>query len=147
MKQTENENRTYGCILLVSVIKLFEKRNNNMKRNDFVLLVVFLAIIGILFGANLLAKRNVGKTVIITVDGNTYGTYSLNKNQEIKINDTNVLMIQDGCAYMKEATCSEQICVKHKAITKNNETIICLPNKLVVELCSGEESTLDSITK
>ena len=118
-----------------------------MKRNDFILLVIFLAVISFFHGINMLSRRNEAKTVIVSVDGEFYGTYSLNKNQEIKINDTNVLIIRDGCTYMKESTCSEQVCVKHKPISKNKETIICLPNKLIVELNGGDENAFDSITK
>ncbi|MBQ2115543.1 MAG: NusG domain II-containing protein, partial [Lachnospiraceae bacterium] len=30
----------------------------------------------------------------------------------------------------------DQYCVRHKAITGQNETIVCLPHKLVVEIYS-----------
>ena len=56
-------------------------------------------------------------------------------------------MIENGKVKMKEADCPDQICVHHRAISKNRETIVCLPNKVVVEIVSSEESELDSIAK
>lgn len=74
----------------------------------------------------------------ITVDGEEYGTYSLAKNQIIKINDTNVCEIKDGQARMISAECPDHLCMKQKAIAEKGGTIVCLPNKVVIE---GEKST------
>jgi hypothetical protein len=45
---------------------------------------------------------------------------------------------------MEGASCPDQICVKHKAIYKNGETIICLPNEVFVEVESSEEKDVDN---
>ena len=37
-------------------------------------------------------------------------------------------------------------CVNQKPVSKNHESIICLPNKVVVEVDSKENSQLDGIT-
>ena len=108
-----------------------------------VMLVVFV----ILYGA--FGKQ--GASVLVTVDGSTYGTYSLAQNQRVEIiidgATTNILEIQDGKADMVEADCPDKLCVHQKAISKNNETIICLPNKVVVQVTGGEESEFDSVAK
>ena len=62
------------------------------------------------------------------------------------IQDSNVLMIKDGRAQMKSADCPDQICVRQKAISKEGESIICLPNKVVVSIVGGEEKELDAVT-
>lgn len=77
-------------------------------------------------------------TICITVDGKEYGTYSLAKNQTIKINDTNVCEIKDGQARMISAECPDHLCIKQKAINEKGGTIVCLPNKVVIE---GEKSS------
>ena len=77
-------------------------------------------------------------SIRITVDGKEYGTYSLAKNQTIKINDTNVCEIKDGQARMISAQCPDHLCMKQKAIDEKGGTIVCLPNKVVIE---GEKST------
>ena len=73
--------------------------------------------------------------------------YSLGEDQEISINGgTNTLVIKNNRAKMKEADCPDQLCVNQKAISKNNESIICLPNKVVVEVESSENSEFDAVS-
>ena len=79
-------------------------------------------------------------TIRITVDGKEFGTYSLDKDQVIHIGDTNVCEIKDDKVTMIEATCPDHYCMKQKAIDEHGGSIICLPNKVVIE---GED-TADS---
>ncbi len=51
----------------------------------------------------------------------------------------NVLLIKDGQASMTEADCPDLICVHHKPVSREGETIVCLPHKLVVEV-TGKDS-------
>ena len=82
----------------------------------------------------------------VKVDGKITGTYSLIENQTIEINDgSNILEIKDGIADMIEADCPDKLCVKQKAISKNGESIICLPNEVVVEVKSNEDSEYDAV--
>ena len=116
-----------------------------MKKRDWILAgtIMGLAVIWIL--VRMFFLNSDGETVQITVDGELYGEYSLHEDKTIKINETNVLRIKDGSAKMVEADCPDQICVHQRNISKNGETIICLPNKVVVTVCSGESSHLDGI--
>lgn len=117
-----------------------------MKRNDFILIVAILVIAGATFLLyNKIGKEDAG-FVKVTVAGELYGTYSLDKNQDIAINDTNRLVIRDGEADMIKADCPDRICVDQKAISKDKESIICLPNQVVVEIIGGEDSQLDAVT-
>ena len=45
-----------------------------------------------------------------------------------------ILVIKDGQAYMQEADCPNQICVHHSAISHKGETIVCLPNRIIIEV-------------
>ncbi len=114
----------------------------------------FLGIVGVVLVIFVILYSAFGKqgaSVLVTVDGSTYGTYSLAQNQRVEIVidgvTTNILEIQDGKADMVEADCPDKLCVHQKAISKNNETIICLPNKVVVQVTGGEESEFDSVAK
>lgn len=83
-----------------------------------------------------------GSTAVVTVDGKRVGEYSLAIDGVYYINDgTNVLAIEDGKAYMKEASCpGYQDCVETGKISRVGETIVCLPNKVVVEIVGeGDE--------
>ena len=76
------------------------------------------------------------------------GTYVLTEDRRIEINHgTNILEIKNGEASMIEADCPDQICVHEKAISADGESIICLPNKIVVEVESDKESELDAVMK
>ena len=116
-----------------------------MKKNDWILVAVILVLAGIGFLVYTGLGRQSAGIVKVTVDGDIYGTYSLEKEQEIKINDINYLMIKDGYADMIKADCPDQVCVEHISISKNKETIVCLPNKVIVEIVGGEDVEIDAV--
>lgn len=91
-----------------------------------------------------------GSNLIITVDGKVYGTYSLFQEQTITIqegNMENVIVIKDGKAYMSHASCPDQLCVDQKAVSFDKESIICLPNKVVLTVSSDSKSDVDIIIR
>ena len=92
-----------------------------------------------------------GDEVLITIDGETFGEYSLLTEQTIDITDSegktiNKLKISGGKANMIWA---DKLCVKHNEISKENESIICLPNKVTATITksSGGVSDIDSVSK
>lgn len=50
----------------------------------------------------------------------------------------NLIFVADGKVTMEAADCRDQICVHHKPIISERESIICLPHKLVVEIADSE---------
>lgn len=116
-----------------------------MKKNDWILVTVILVLAGVGFLIYTNLGRQTAGIVKVTVDGELFGIYSLEKEQEIKINDTNRMIIKDGQADMIEADCPDQICVDHKTISKNKETIVCLPNKVIIEIVGGENVEMDAV--
>lgn len=116
-----------------------------MKKNDWILLGVICTAAGIFFLWHFLQPSPKSAEIQITVNGSLMGTYSLWEEQEIAIGKTNVLVISDGKAWMRSADCPDQICVRQKAVSKKGETIICLPNKVVVEVTEGETAEMDGV--
>ena len=115
-----------------------------MKKKDLILAGAVLLIAGILALALWLPKTENGNTLKITVDGKTYGTYSLAKDQTVKIetdHGTNTLVIENGSAHMEEADCPDGYCKRQGTISRVNETIVCLPHKLVAEVESDGSTT------
>jgi hypothetical protein len=91
-----------------------------------------------------------GSNIKITVDGKEYGTYSLLEEQTITIGEgetKNIIEIRAGKAYMKEASCPDQLCVDQNEISFDKESIICLPNKVVITVISDVESDVDGIIR
>ena len=122
-----------------------------VSRNDMIFMAVLVVIAAAVFVFFSATGKESGAYVLVTIDGETYGTYSLKTEQEIPITQdgvtTHVLVIRDGFADMTEADCPDKFCVHQRAISKNNETIVCLPNRVVVQVMGSEESGFDSIAK
>lgn len=112
-----------------------ENRNEEKKKKNSVLL--FIAFIMLATGAMAFCwgqMQERGTTAVVTVAGEERFRCSLFIEKEIQIDDTNTLVIKDGVADMVSADCPDQVCVKHVPISKTGETIICLPNKVVVTI-------------
>ena len=77
-----------------------------------------------------------GGEVIIKVDGKDYGTYPLNEDKTIDIDEHNKVIIKEGVVYMEDANCPDKLCIKQGKIDSNGQKIVCLPNKTVVEISS-----------
>ena len=118
-----------------------------MKKKDITFLaVVFIGLAGIAAGFYL-THQDTGASVEVTVDGAIYGTYPLEKDQTIEVTEGefhNVIRIEGGQAYMEEADCPDGYCKRQGTISRVNETIVCLPHKLVAEVESDGSTTDDA---
>lgn len=117
-----------------------------MKRNDWILAGIIIVIAGLFIIVQSLLPTSSNASVEITIDGNLYGSFTLLEEQTIDINDSNTLIIEENTARMLDADCPDQLCVHQKAISRDGESIICLPNKVVVSIAGGEEMELDAVT-
>lgn len=121
-----------------------------VKKNDILLLSGIAILIFIVFGLRIHWLMNNDSTIEITVDGEVYGRYSLEKEQRIPIEVDgemkNVVVIEDGEAYMAEATCPDQLCVHQGRISGRSQSIVCLPNRVIVTVVDGDEAEIDSMT-
>lgn len=127
-----------------------ENTRKRFSKRDALLLAAAALVIIIVFVIFRFFSGGAGSTVNVTVNGEDYGTYSLNEDQEIDIKIdgkvTNVLVIRNHEADMTEADCPDQLCVHQKAISKDHETIVCLPNQVVAEVKNPKENNeLDGI--
>lgn len=123
---------------LIDVLFLTEVLKLKKKELTFIIGIVVFALI--LWGGMYLTRRGHYGTIRITVNGKEYGTYSLAKDQVIKIGDTNVCEIKNGEVRMIEADCPDHLCMKQKAVDSTGGTIVCLPNKVVIEGEKGNSS-------
>ncbi|NLL80612.1 MAG: NusG domain II-containing protein [Clostridiales bacterium] len=112
-----------------------------MKKNDWKLIVFFLIVAGVFFFWNEMRGKE-GREAVIYVDGMEYQRVSLWKEQEILVGTGNVVVTGQGSAHMEAADCPDQICVHHRPVSKSGESIVCLPNRVVVEI-QGEDCEVD----
>ncbi len=118
-----------------------------MKRNDLILAAGVILAAAAVFAFQYFRQDGGDGLVKITVGGEIFGTYDLMEDQTIDIDDTNRLIIEEGSARMDWADCPDQVCVHHRAVSRKGESIICLPNQVVVSIESGRESGLDGIAQ
>ncbi len=118
-----------------------------IKKKDIMLACGVIAVALILLVILKFTNRESGTQIEIRVNGQTYGTYDLNKNQKITVDTEyghNLVVIADGQAYMSEADCPDGYCKNQGKISHENETIVCLPHKLVVEVQVTKDSGADA---
>lgn len=126
-----------------------EKSGRINKRDLILVFCVLCAAAAIYIGMQIFAGEE-GAYIVITVDGEEYGTYPLDEDAIIEVassEGTNTVVISGGYAYMQEADCPDGYCIDQGKINKSNQTIVCLPHKLVVSVVGGEESDVDAIAQ
>lgn len=126
---------------------ILDERGIEMKKNDWILAAVIVLAAGLILLFQLLRNSGGAKEVTVSVDGEVFGTYSLEEDQTIDIGETNRLVIEDGTARMEWADCPDQVCVNHRAVSRDGESIICLPNEVVISVEGGEEAELDGVVQ
>ena len=118
-----------------------------LKKKDWILILIIICVAALAWVSHLLLRDTGTGNVIVKVDGEITGIYDLGEDREISINGgSNILKINGGKADMTDADCPDQLCVHQKAISASGENIICLPNKVIVEVKSKAESQFDAVT-
>lgn len=114
-------------------------------KHDIVFLSVIILVAFLIWTGYRLANQGSGRMVIVIQDGEVVGIYPLSEEKIAIIsyekNEYNLLQISGGSAYMLEADCPDQICVNHTPVSRNGESIICLPHKLVIQISSEAEAS------
>lgn len=115
------------------------------KTADLILVGGLLVVAAVLFFT--LSRWSVdGGAVEVQVDGVTVAILPLDADTTYMIDGAdgghNTLVIADGKATVTEATCPDGVCVRHRAIDRAGQSIICLPNKVVVRVVG--EPTVDA---
>ena len=99
-------------------------------------LIIFALIIAGSIAAILIMNMNRSSkdygSVTVSIGGEEFGTYSLDKDRKIDINGTNTLRIKNHEAKMIEASCPDHICMSQSAIGEHGGMIVCLPNQVIV---------------
>lgn len=119
-----------------------------MKKHDIYIIVITLIIALSIQGFYMFSKKGKGEYVHIYKGGKLYKSLKLSENNKVVITDgkdINIIVIENGCVYMKEANCHDGLCVKMVKISGAGESIVCLPHKIVVEI-EGEKKDIDDST-
>ncbi len=111
-----------------------------MQRSEFSKkeFIIITAVIALLAAAALIFYiiRDSGKTAVIMIDDKIVSKEELSFDKEFEKDgiDGVVFEIKDGGIRVKSSDCPDKICVHTGFISKEGETIICMPKKLIVSI-------------
>lgn len=114
-----------------------------IRKNDIILLGGLLFVLAVITLIVFLT-RQAGAEVVVSVDGQEVAAFSLDVDTTYEIESAgggrNLLVIEGGQAYLSDASCPDLLCVHMGKISRAGQSIICLPNKVTVEIRGKEKS-------
>ena len=96
--------------------------------------------------------RETAEYVSIFVDGEEYASYRFNDITSAKKVDVrtefgyNVVEISKDGASVVDASCLDKTDVRMGKITKPGQTILCVPNRVMVKIFGKEKINVDKVT-
>jgi len=97
-------------------------------------------------------RRPSGTVAVITLDGTVVEQVDLSQVAEGyehrwtgNSGVTNVVEIAPGRVRVREADCPDQICVHQGWIETGTVPIVCLPNRLIIEIRDGNAPEADAV--
>ena len=135
--------------LAAFVIKETDLTRKKSLRLDVIIIAAFIAA-GIIFALFLFTGGHKGSIVKISVDGEVIKEFPLDKDATYEIEGydggMNLLVIENGEAYIKEASCPDGLCIHMGRISTAGQSVVCLPNRVVVSIDGGEdEENIDHV--
>lgn len=135
--------------------RAFTILENSSKVRQFgkkdILFLTALFLFGLVLTGFIYLSGSSGSQLRVMLDGELYGVYALDEEQQIEIWQDGTLLnsitIVNGAAYMDQANCPDGLCKKQGKISQTHQTIVCLPHKLVAEIDGAEESGYDTISE
>ncbi len=120
-----------------------------IKKSDLILIGVmvtgFLTICGFLF-----LGKSTGTYVVVSVDSVEVARFPLDEDivYEIKGYEggINTLIIQNGVAHVEGSSCPDHLCEHMGKISSVGQSIICLPNRVVVEVIEDKKAEYDTVS-
>ena len=105
-----------------------------------IIIIALLLVISALFLLLTLVRRTDGSMVDVEIRGEVVAKYNLAQNGEYSLNGgTNILVIENGEAYLSYADCPDHTCVRTGKIKYVGQSIVCLPNKVTVTVRGNSE--------
>lgn len=128
---------------------------NKINKYDIGLIVVIILVnVFILIYGSMNTVEKGDKIALVYSDNKLVGEYTLTENYDTEFtvegdNGFNTIHIENGKVWIHEATCPDKICLSQGKISSGGEVIVCLPNRMMVQIKDETESVddLDIIVK
>lgn len=120
---------------------MLKKILSNKKLMADIILIGTLLIVSLSVFLIINLTKEEGAMAVVTVDGQKVAEYPLSRDGEYSLNGgTNTLVIEGGKAYVTYASCPDGLCINQGRISMIGERIVCLPNRVMIEIVGeGEE--------
>lgn len=115
------------------------------RRNDC-LLILGILVLSVAVGLFVKTTEKPGAVAVVTLAGETVARLPLDVSTQVEIGSGNTLCIEDGAAYMLWADCPDKICVRRGRISRDGESILCLPHRVVVTIEGGKTAPVDAVS-
>lgn len=131
-------------------MRKWEFEENYMKKGDFLLIftLLFLLVGAFFYVQNSFVESN-SKFISVQVNGKEIRKikFGVGKNQyPIRTNfGLNILEVDEEGVRVIEASCPDKLDVKFGKISRVGQSIVCLPNRLVIEVKSDRNNEIDVI--
>ncbi|MGD9568493.1 MAG: NusG domain II-containing protein [Sedimentibacter sp.] len=129
---------------------------NKINKYDIALIIVIIAVNALILIYGSFNAVDKGQNIAYVYSENKLiGEYTLTDNYETEFTVDigsgryNTVHIENGKVWIHEATCPDKICLNQGKISQDGEIIVCLPNKLMVQIKDNQESEdeIDIIVK
>ncbi|MCI9148488.1 MAG: NusG domain II-containing protein [Hungatella sp.] len=117
--------------------------NDKSTIRDILLAVAIILAAAAFYIGNRIINRAPAVIVEVSVDGVISQEIDLSKDGEYIIqgysNGSNTLVIENGQAWIADATCPDKVCIHQGKINRSGEMIVCLPNLMIAKIVGEEE--------
>jgi len=104
---------------------------------DLILIVFVIMTIG--FAYSIQHKDMDNKQIHVYKNNELIKVLDLNSDTDFVIDEHNSIRIKDGKVSMMKSDCPDQLCVKQGSTDKI--PVICVPNKIIIEIKDGGKET------
>lgn len=120
------------------------------KKGDLIIVVILAAAVIAWLGINKLGDSKTETQAIIETNGSIYKTVSIKPGMEqekihIELgNEKHIdIVVDENGAFVEDVVCPDKICQKTGVVNKVGQSIVCLPNKVVVYIEGEAEAEIE----
>lgn len=124
-----------------------------LKKGDLIIVLILAVAVISWFGINKLGESQDERQIVIETNGNVYKTIPMKtgmKLQDVHIDLENGkyidIVADENGAYVKDVICPDKVCQKTGLVSKVGQSIVCLPNRVVVYIEGKSAPEVDNVS-
>ena len=90
-------------------------------------------------------RKGHGDTAILYEDGAAVESISLKDNQVLHFKEMEI-EVESGSIRINKSDCPHQICVHTGSISSPARNLVCVPNKVIIEIVSDNPNELNAVS-